>query len=621
MARLRRLLPPLGLACVACWAQEGVFRGAWAQEALREGEEEGTCLLQHVGRPLHSAPDLNAKAEEPKDGKEKEAAAAVKDAAKAAASPQHHGGKEAVKAKQAAISKVAEVESDRRWNIYHHVFRERQEERRRGLLLCSLLPFGAMLAAALSVVCGLRSHVRRCGSAAEAARSAYLVLTFVLVLNFSIVILDSYDFCSTLGLSQGHSGRMVGTQMLGSCLGSATAWLAQRQHPDLWRQQPRAPLILGLVCQLLGAVVYCVIAMMATDSAGKTEDLPLSIATILFGLNDKPWLSQLLMLSRFLLGLGSGGCQQFFVASMLHITPVPERREQTARWVFAGMLALGSGPMAAAAVQALDFSGAWPRFDLVGYVQVTGVLTALVCTMSIPDLGDIKDCLEPAGEKGQDASSRVLVLGCLGLTGLRSFGVAGIEVALALQLEEVYKWDQRLTGLVTGAVFLCCIPMKLLHSVLGKNLSVVGWIRLFSCLAVSGSLLLFRGACALLTSHGGWGPCSRVLVAAGTVLFPCFYLSDSLCSSLMHQHVLPKGTLLDGNHAQLWFSFSQGLGRFLGPWLARETLQRLGQDAFAMQQLVVTACFLVAFEAFVRPFIAPAVLEERLDSREESRDD
>mmetsp|Transcript_157694 Transcript_157694/g.483258 ORF Transcript_157694/g.483258 Transcript_157694/m.483258 type:complete len:326 (+) Transcript_157694:3-980(+) len=300
---------------------------------------------------------------------------------------------------------------------------------------------------------------------------------------------------------------------------------------------------------------------------------------------------------------------------MLHITPVPERAEHTARWVFSGMLAIGMGPMLAAVVQSFDLCGHWPRFELVGHVQVVAVLVALSAVLFLhPSLRDAEDFLEPRGreEEAGDGSSlrgrHALICGCLTMTGLRAFGVSAIEVAIAINLEKTYLWDQRLTGLVIGGIFLCCIPLKVIHTILGKTMTVVGWIRVLSSLSIFGSMMLFSISCAFLKRGGCVFSCSYVLIAAGTVLFPCFYLSDALGSGLMHQHVLPEGSLLDANHSQLWYNICQGMGRFLGPWLARLSLQLWGQDAFAVQQMAVTCAFLVGFEFVVRPFIAPHAL-------------
>lgn len=453
-----------------------------------------------------------------------------------------------------------------------------------GDLACVLLPLGAIASSVFLIACFFKGHVER-NEAPQAARSIYLVLTFVLALNYTIVILDSYDLSKTLGLSEATSGRMVGTYMLGACLGAGTMWVLQRRKPQLWRDDPWSALLAGLICQLIGSFLYTWVASKATYGS----ELELRGSS----------LPHLLMLARFVGGIGSGSCQQFYVASMLHVTPVAERSEHTSRWVFSGMLALGLGPPIASVLQALNFCEPSPRFDLVGYVQIMVVSVALLTVVLLhPSLADVKDCLEA---KEHSHGSPVLVVGCLLMTGLRAFSVSAIEVGIAVRLEKTYEWDQRVTGLVVGAIFLCCIPLRAFHSFCSKSLPVTEWIRVFGCLSVLGSSLLFEMVCR--SPVGRLLNCADFLVAAGTVLFPCLYLSDALGSGLMHQHVLAEGSLLDANHTQLWFMLLQGLGRFLGPWLARLCLDLYGQDAFAAGQMAATVTFLFTFESLVRPFV------------------
>jgi len=319
-------------------------------------------------------------------------------------------------------------------------------------------------------------------------------------------------------------------------------------------------------------------------------------------------LSAVVIIARFVSGAGSGSCQQFYVSGMLHLTPVAARSEHTARWVFSGMLAIGLGPVFAAAVQGLDPCSDGPHFELVGHAQIVVALGSMTAVAWLhPDLKDCSDCMESDSEEGPKSGERwqrrMVVCGCLVMASLRSFGVSAIEVVIAMLLEENYQWDQRATGLTIGSVFLCCIPLKIVYSLVNRRMSVVGWVRLLALVAAAGTGLLFTATGRVLCLdrlhiHG-----AQQLILAGVVVFPTFYLSDALGSGLMHQHVLPEGSLLDGNHAQLWYNLMQGMGRFLGPWLARSAVYMYGQDSFAAQQLLVTCLFFADFELIVRPFL------------------
>lgn len=489
-------------------------------------------------------------------------------------------------------------------------------------LLSGVLPTGAALAAMLVALGLLRLHVRRTNEA-QAARSIYLMLNFILVMNYTVVILDSYDLCKAVGLSGAASGRMVGTYMLGFCAGAVCMWLLVRFRPSLWRDAPQKVLLAGLSFQLLGAAAYTFVAQEVVGSRhgpGASSFSPF--------LQDL--LPRLLMLSRFVGGIGSGSCQQFYVSGMLHITPVSARTVHTARWVFSGMLAIGLGPVIAALEQEIEpCKGGGTHFELAGHVQVIVALGSMTAVAWLhPDLADCSDCMnsdsedenEPASPASPASSStllgerwkrRLVVCGCLCMASMRAFGVSAIEVVIAMILEEQYDWDQRVTGLTIGAVFLCCIPLKILHSLVSDSLGVVSWIRLLAGFAFMGSWLLYASAGKFLPISAMHIGGAQQLIIAGVIVFPTFYLSDALSSGLMHQHVLSNGSLLDGNHAQLWYNLMQGLGRFLGPWLARASVQAHGQDSFAAQQMAVTLAFLCIFEGLVRPFLK-AVPDDKL---------
>merc|ERR1719447_1580941 len=102
----------------------------------------------------------------------------------------------------------------------------------------------------------------------------------------------------------------------------------------------------------------------------------------MFGLQRYSGLGAAMMISRFVSGMGSGSCQQFYVSAQLHLTPVQERAEHTGRWVFSGMMALGLGPMLAASLQMLDTRrGFAPDFIPVGFAQLIVVLGAIAAIM------------------------------------------------------------------------------------------------------------------------------------------------------------------------------------------------------------------------------------------------
>jgi len=414
--------------------------------------------------------------------------------------------------------------------------------------------------------------------------------------------------------------------MLGFCAGAVLMWLFVRYRPNLWRDAPQNVLVAGLSFQLVGAAAYACVAQQASSSRERDpKDAFDTLGPLL-----KDLLPHALIISRFVSGIGSGSCQQFYVSGMLHLTPVSDRSVHTGRWVFSGMIAIGLGPVLAAVLRQLE-PCAGAHFELVGYAQIIAAIVSMVALKWLhPDLEDCEDCMESKYQQftdedvfltwenkiGERWKQRLIVMGCLCMASLRAFGVSAIEVVIAMILEQQYDWAQRLTGLTIGGIFLGCIPVKLTHSHLSDRLAVTSWIRILVCIALMGSWLLFAPGRGVLPIDG-----ALQLIIAGVIVFPTFYLSDALSSGLMHQNVLPEVSLFDGNHAQLWYNLMQGMGRFLGPWLARWTVEANGQDSFAFQQMLVTCIFIGIFETLVQPFLktqetkqAGFVLPKRGDS-------
>jgi len=145
-----------------------------------------------------------------------------------------------------------------------------------------------------------------------------------------------------------------------------------------------------------------------------------------------------------------------------------------------------------------------------------------------------------------------------------------------------------------------CMPLRWTHQAIGDMLSNKAWIRVMSAVSILGCFLLFREAGRVIGAVTHLG-CSVAVILAAATLFPSFYIGESLACGIMHQHVLKPGSLLDGNHTQLYYNLVQGVARFLGPWLSRAAVAMYGQDAFAMQQTIVCMAFLGIYEVCVNP--------------------
>jgi len=167
-------------------------------------------------------------------------------------------------------------------------------------------------------------------------------------------------------------------------------------------------------------------------------------------------------------------------------------------------------------------------------------------------------------------------------------------------LETEYGWSQDAIGIVIGLCFLCCIPVKSLYDRMQQKLLTTTWIRLSNMVAVMGSLLLFRCICEFLRLQHH---CAFVLLLGDACLFPSLFLSDALTAGTMlkSEHTMPEGSRFDVKHMMLYrFIFMAGIGRNLGPSLARLVIAAGGQDNYASQQFICSMSFIFLFETFVR---------------------
>lgn len=208
---------------------------------------------------------------------------------------------------------------------------------------------------------------------------------------------------------------------------------------------------------------------------------------------------------------------------------------------------------------------------------------------------------------GCGANVAVIVGGLL-CVAIRSFCVSSLEVGSALLLEVKYGWSTTRIGVAIGFVFLNIIPAKGCHSLFGSRFKLVTWVRTFAFVAIPASLLLTSRACDVFSVallHGGGNTaddrtCAALLLIGDALIFPAIYLSNSLSNGLMMQHVLPDGALFDATKVTLMNKvIGNGVGRFLGPWLARAQIQHAGQNSYGLQQLFLAISFFITFETLM----------------------
>jgi hypothetical protein len=195
---------------------------------------------------------------------------------------------------------------------------------------------------------------------------------------------------------------------------------------------------------------------------------------------------------------------------------------------------------------------------------------------------------------------RRVIVGALVIATCRAYIISAVMCAASMILEEHFQWTKRSIGLAVGAAFLLSLPLKQLHSISEKHMSIA------KCIAICASATGFGVLAMMLGSRmsNAWLLLAGVAIAATTV-----QLADALCGGIMQQNLLPEGSIFaDATHSSLYRKLFAYFGRFLGPWLARLGLQLGGTQVFDASQFFVVSVFVVAFQLL----IAPGVLDPRV---------
>ncbi|CAK9118513.1 unnamed protein product [Durusdinium trenchii] len=204
----------------------------------------------------------------------------------------------------------------------------------------------------------------------------------------------------------------------------------------------------------------------------------------------------------------------------------------------------------------------------------------------------------------QKQSQRVQMLflcSCFLLCALRGYAVAGAEVGTSMLLETAYGWKRHSIGLLVSATFLASIPLRSIYARIRSSFSTLGWIRIFSGIAIGGTMLIFSKVTYLL-------PGGLLLVLADSVMFPALYLAEGLTRGLMMQFA-KENYVFSVNLSSFLAIVLNNAARSIAPWLSRLNISASddpseGQDLFAACQLTCCILFLIAFEAGVR-YLSP----------------
>lgn len=489
----------------------------------------------------------------------------------------------------------------------------------------------------LILLVSLSFWARRCRSTSEVACGILLLPHFVLLLGFTIVILDSNDISIHCGMPEGASGLLIGIYMAGAAAGFVWMWASLKFRPSLWREAPRRICLGSFLLHFLGMLLY------------------------LFATLNKGYSLYVWVLARVIGGIGQGVVAQLVNVSLYNLM-IGRGLE---KWMFNVMLcntiAIGGGPTVSAAVHYVSSVPAGtPNFQITIVCHlVIVVMSTLGFLANFPDVvGTLgmrrefsigsggmrrefsidKNQLSPVASlqeitptasfelphvlntpqserrflntpqserRGRDnaqQSSSSSLIACIVVYFIRCSMVSGTEVVSAELFERYLGMSLVFTGCAVGLCFLSSIPFRIFYTYMIKDrFSPAAQFRICASSACFGALLLLRQCQLLLDDR-------FAVLLADCIIFPSAFLCDSMTFSRAMRCSLPVGSLLDSNHISFWCNlFGAGLGRVVGPWMGRYLIEAYGasgQDLFAILQLIYCILMMAIFEIWVYPLMA-----------------
>jgi len=260
-------------------------------------------------------------------------------------------------------------------------------------------PETAVAIAVSFAVCVVVGQVRGAKGDAGRASKVMAVLGFSSMMQFTLVMQDSYRLCRAAQALEGFSVFLVGFFMLGAI--SATAYIRSmlRRSSSAWRRLKASSYIPAALLLLVGGMLLTGVELwLVFHKVGAQSD-------------SKTTLQFLLCLSQFLSGCFVGACVTCSLALVERLFPEAKRPGEMVQLATWCMLGLAAGPLVAVAVRLLKTGDAVQALDAgrVGPVQIlVAIGCLLVLFLGFPRLARAVDhsspkLLEP-GVKGANSS-------------------------------------------------------------------------------------------------------------------------------------------------------------------------------------------------------------------------
>lgn len=393
---------------------------------------------------------------------------------------------------------------------------------------------------------------------------------FLVHLMYSAIIPEAYSLALALGEGAAFSGWLIAAQWGATAVGTlliARPFITRSSHAA----QKNAAL-LGVT--LVGLANLCF-----GISIGFSHVLGLSDGEV----------AVISVTTRMLTGVAWAVSTMVISVASVEVTPKSERVTNEVWRQFAIVMGLGCGPLASASVTRLfQMEDTLARVSAIAYFVV--VLYAGFFFLVVHMLPTDRSAAEAPPNPSVANETTPLLQGATARkwhflassTGvlfglLRAFITSSIESGSAFILQTEFGWAPPVIGIVVGSTF-CFTAFTLMALA-----TVQPTLKADDCVLHIAALIALGGVCLLLPSVGA----SPVLiVSADFLIFAASFCAGSIAEGRGLEHAQP-GSLLSVEN--IWVIRNAGknnISRFMGPPLARMTLEFGGRGAYAVAMLI-----------------------------------
>lgn len=439
----------------------------------------------------------------------------------------------------------------------------------------------------VAIICGGLGMVLYDSNQIQRFLKLSFVFAFIDGLNYASLLPDATGSAALAGGDAVFSGWLISTFRTGTFLGILTLYLFIIQDPNQYVQ------IWAKTIYTVNAVLMCVgtVLLVAVILSCHASAISFTAAQIL------------LIAARLCSGVA--GSYQFIATICLTMYSSPaDLVGNFVNFSFARMLGSGCGPILCAIAHFMLDGVVQPFLETpvtMMPIQLFLLTIILVC-MKMPtvDIETVMAQQRDAGLQEERHGHRVAFI-CVGLTfvAIRGFIVSGVEAGSSMILDIEYLWSIVQVGFAIGITYLVCIPLMAVHTFVKNRQLLTEW-GIFRGLMI----LTAVGAVCFQPFLCSFAPCPFIILVGDALVFPCFYFASEIVTAIYMRQVFTKGVFGRETVILLRYFFVDGIGRTIGPPLARSTLigsdgQYQGREVYAtMQAITILASWMVVEVAY-----------------------